>query len=598
MNLQAFKRSCTPSTSSGYSPAPSKACVAAHYASCRRRVACQVSVTDKASSPSSSASAVITRPVETEILVPTTLNQTIREGHYESALVNLQANKADEGQASIASVLAPADPSAPCDLTIVGAGPAGLFLAAEVAKRGLSVNVLGLDGPIVNNYGVWVDEWRQLGLEDTLEAAWPDAVCYFGEGKEVRVGRGYGRVSRRKLRAHLLQLCAAAGVRFSCCEVTDIQLVEGAEAGPEAAAGAGRMRLTTREGTVYGSRLVTVAAGAAAGKFLRYEEAGPVVAAQTAYGIEAEVEGYEGAYPTDAMLFMDFRRHHTGLYDATAPRLQAGQHPNAGEGLWGSASESPSFLYAMPLGGGRVFLEETCLVAKPALPFAVLKRRLTRRLKAMGISVKKIHEEEWSYIPVGGPLPAADQPLTAFGAAACLVHPATGFSVSRSFREAPRVAEEIVAALAVDAACGGRLGAQGVSKRVWDALWPQEKRTQAAFQVFGMELLATLDLAATNDFFSTFFGLPSFFWRGFLASNLGPGQLIAFALVVFTLAPPSIKYKLVEHLITDPTGGYLIRAYQAQWAASQSAPSTAAALSATLISSHLLTQIAIQALSA
>jgi hypothetical protein len=43
----------------------------------------------------------------------------------------------------------------------------------------------------------------------------------------------------------------------------------------------------------------------------------------------------------------------------------------------------------------------------------------------------QIHEEEWSYIPVGGPLPIRQQPLTAFGAAANLVHPATGFSVSR-----------------------------------------------------------------------------------------------------------------------------------------------------------------------
>jgi hypothetical protein len=47
----------------------------------------------------------------------------------------------------------------------------------------------------------------------------------------------------------------------------------------------------------------------------------------------------------------------------------------------------PSFLYGMPLQPGRVFLEETCLVTKPALPFAVLKRRLERRLKAMGIKV-------------------------------------------------------------------------------------------------------------------------------------------------------------------------------------------------------------------
>lgn len=122
-------------------------------------------------------------------------------------------------------------------------------------------------------------------------------------------------------------------------------------------------------------------------------------------------------------------------------RMQPGAHPNAGEGLWGTAGEVPSFLYAMPLGGNRVFLEvgapgpgvagfgeggmrqssgdpstlldvpmpvqpsrstlkqttlflpymqETCLVAKPALPFAVLKRRLERRLKAMGIKVKEV----------------------------------------------------------------------------------------------------------------------------------------------------------------------------------------------------------------
>ena len=36
-------------------------------------------------------------------------------------------------------------------------------------------------------------------------------------------------------------------------------------------------------------RLVTLASGAAAGKFLRYEAVAPSVAAQTAYGIECEV---------------------------------------------------------------------------------------------------------------------------------------------------------------------------------------------------------------------------------------------------------------------------------------------------------------------
>ena len=65
-----------------------------------------------------------------------------------------------------------------------------------------------------------------------------------------------------------------------------------------------------------------------------------------------------------------------------------GEHPVAGEGLWGTQREVPSFLYAMPVAAGRVFLEETCLVAKPALPFATLKRRLHRRLEAMGIKAR------------------------------------------------------------------------------------------------------------------------------------------------------------------------------------------------------------------
>ncbi len=47
--------------------------------------------------------------------------------------------------------------------------------------------------PFVNNYGVWKDEFKELGLEETLDHEWEDAMCYFGEGQDIRVGRGYGR---------------------------------------------------------------------------------------------------------------------------------------------------------------------------------------------------------------------------------------------------------------------------------------------------------------------------------------------------------------------------------------------------------------------
>lgn len=67
-------------------------------------------------------------------------------------------------------------------------------------------------------------------------------------------------------------------------------------------------------------RLVTLAAGAAAGKFMQFEAGAPTVASQTAYGLEATVEGYEDAYDPASMLFMDFRRHHSGTWNDSGPR--------------------------------------------------------------------------------------------------------------------------------------------------------------------------------------------------------------------------------------------------------------------------------------
>ena len=42
-------------------------------------------------------------------------------------------------------------------------------------------------------------------------------------------------------------------------------------------------------------------------------------------------------------------------------------------------------------------------------------------------------------IPMGGPLPAPDQTVVAFGAAAGYIHPATGYSIAGSLRAVDRV---------------------------------------------------------------------------------------------------------------------------------------------------------------
>ena len=59
---------------------------------------------------------------------------------------------------------------------------------------------------------------------------------------------------------------------------------------------------------------MTLAAGAAAGKFLLYQQGAPAMGVQTAYGIEADVTGYGDAFDSSSMLFMDFRRHHSGVW--------------------------------------------------------------------------------------------------------------------------------------------------------------------------------------------------------------------------------------------------------------------------------------------
>ncbi|EFN58632.1 hypothetical protein CHLNCDRAFT_19656 [Chlorella variabilis] len=485
----------------------------------------------------------------------TDANQPSREGAHEAPLVVQQAQKQDPEQPALGSVLPAFDAAATADVAVVGAGPAGLALAAELAQQGLSVVLVSPESKFVNNYGVWLDEFKDLGLEHTLDTVWDDAVCFFKEQQAVRVGRPYGRVCRRRLREHLVARCAAAGVAYLEAEVAD------ASSSPSDQSA----HLGLADGRRLSCRLAVLASGQAAGKLLKYEAGVPPVAAQTAYGIEAEVEGYGDSYPTDAMLFMDFRRHHTGLYDGTANRQQPGKSQHGKDGLWGTEAEVPSFLYAMPLGGNRVFLEETCLVARPAMPFATLKRRLERRCRALGIEVKEVHEEEWSYIPVGGPLPLPDQPVAAYGAAASLVHPATGYSITRSLREAPATARAVQLALQEQPSSAAAV------RYVWEALWTQERRRQTSFQVFGMELLCQLDTGSTADFFTTFFRLPHSFWRGFLASKLSSVDLLSFAMLTWLLAPLNIKAKLVTHFMLDPSGRYMIGCYtgknREQWEA-------------------------------
>lgn len=84
---------------------------------------------------------------------------------------------------------------------------------------------------------------------------------------------------------------------------------------------------------------------------------------------------------------------------------------------------------------------------------------------------------------------------------------------------------------------------------------------QASFHVFGMELLATLEIRSIHQFFETFFRLPDRYWRGFLASRLSSIDLLVFAMLTFVTCSTHIRGKLIGHLFTSDSGMYMINAY-------------------------------------
>jgi len=212
-----------------------------------------------------------------------------------------------------------------------------------------------------------------------------------------------------------------------------------------------------------------------------------------------------------------------------------------------------------------VFVEETSLVARPALPFPELKARLEARLAWLGIRVKAVHEEEYCLIPMGGVLPALPQRTLGLGGTAGQVHPSTGYMVARMLGAAPVLADAVVDALAAGLAGRGAAGAAAAaaasgapppppppgldvdeaSARAWAALWPAERKRQRAFFCFGMDVLLRLNLAETRQFFAAFFALPAPLWQGFLSARLGFGQLIAFGLSLFARSSNAARADLL-----------------------------------------------------
>jgi lycopene beta-cyclase len=414
------------------------------------------------------------------------------------------------------------------DLVIAGAGPSGLAVADRVSSAGFKVLIIDPNptSPWINNYGVWCDEFEALGLDDCYDIVWQKAVVYLDSTEKGKreLRRPYARVDRPKLKRKLLEQCISRNVTFHKAKVDDVVHKQG------------RSIITCSDGTVITGSMVLDATGHSR-KLIKYDKPfNPGY--QGAYGIVAEVE--EHPFDVQQMLFMDWRDDHLNAY----PDLKA------------SNAKLPTFLYAMPYSPTKIFLEETSLVARPIIPFPELKARLEARLKWLGIKVKSIEEEEYCAIPMGGCLPIIPQRVVGIGGTAGMVHPSTGYMVSRVLGAAPTIADSIVEQLssvsdkAVDSALERaprtEEEADTMSAKIWAAMWPVQRIRQREFFDFGMEVLLKLDLVETREFFSAFFSLSDFHWQGFLSSRLGFLQLIGFGLSLFAQSSNVARANLLQ----------------------------------------------------
>lgn len=467
--------------------------------------------------------------------------------------IAFQQRKVFNDQKTIKEYLGAMNSGDNVDVLVIGAGPAGLAIAAETAKQGLSVGIVAPDTPFVNNYGVWLDEFRALGLEHCLLHKYDDALVWFGDSDPAsgtQLGRPYGQVCRKRLRDQLLNDCAAAGVKYlpglvdfvrhGDTDKNELAEVRGSVI-EDNDVSEGDKKLIEEESTgkvfTLNSRLVVAGTGHNR-DVLNYEEGSPP-GWQTAYGVEVRIPNH--GFEVNKAVFMDFRQSDPDMMTAED------------EGVW----RVPSFLYVLPVNKDVVFVEETCLVARVQVPFDELKRRLYRRMTRMGMPIveEDIIEVEASWIPLGGTPPVVPQRTIAYGAAAGMVHPASGYSVVNSIRTAPKVAKAMAAGLKE----GGEIEA---SRRAWDVLWGAEQRRQIGFYQFGMELLMSLRIEQMRNFFSTFFALPTDLSRGFLGNSLSSSELIMFALTTFIIGDNELRGLLLAHLVSaGGSGARLAEAY-------------------------------------
>jgi lycopene beta-cyclase len=417
------------------------------------------------------------------------------------------------------------------DVLVVGAGPAGLAAVAALAAEGLRVGCLAPKHPPdwPNTYGVWLDELEVVALADCVEAVWGHPTLAFASPPR-RLERKYARIDNEKLKKRLIERAERGEVHWLTGRGREAEVV------------ADGVKITAflkqdQSAQSYAAASVIDATGHFPAFVRRASAPGP--AWQTAWGIMAYCRGNplgRSSSSDPAMVLMDYR---------PIP-------PGSGEPV--DAAGPASFLYGMEMGGGRYFLEETVLAARPRVDIKTLKDRLDRRLKSRGIEVVEVLDTERVAIPMGFAVPDLNQAVIGFGAAASMVHPATGYMLGRVLQAAKPLARALAEQL-------GRAGAdpRRAARVGWESIWPNELLRTRELLIFGLGALLRLDAGQTRGFFEAFFNLEEALWAAYLSGSAAPGETARAMLDVFRQAPPTIRLGMMRGAFS-PQLVHLLRA--------------------------------------
>jgi lycopene beta-cyclase len=345
------------------------------------------------------------------------------------------------------------------EVLISGSGPAGWALADQCARLGLHTAIVA-PKPWRTwhaTYGVWHDELAAMPPD---VAATPPMTMRAVTTEVHHLSRPYAVLDNARLRGALAS--------------ADIEVIEGRVIG--AVSGPRGCTVRLADGRPLAAAVVVDATGAH--RALSGGRARGPRAEQTAVGVVVPEQFAQPVLGSDQAVFMDWS-------------------PLPGHRPW------PTFLYAVPVGGGRVLLEETSLARRPGLAMDTLRSALHARLAIHGVRLPDATAQEWVRIPLDLPLPGPGQhygQIIPFGVCAGMVHPATGYSIGEVFRLAPRVAAAIAAELPTRPAAAARAARH--------VIWPLAARMVHLLRRGGLATLLSLPPDQVRAFFSLFFRSP------------------------------------------------------------------------------------------